>query len=128
MARRRDHRHLEGRPGGPLGRVRLALIRTEGEGEKSSWLLHRMKTDAAGHLQPDGVVVEPTRQADEPRSGRAASRSRADPAKGARLTSESDEAGPRDPDAPVGVSADGLASAPPATWPPTPADLRPMLS
>ena len=118
----------EGRPGGPLGRVRLALIRTEGEGEKSSWLLHRMKTDAAGHLQPDGEVVEPTRQADEPRSGRAAPRSRADPTKGARLTSESDEAGPRDPDAPVGVSADGLASAPPANWPPTPADLRPMLS
>ncbi len=26
---------LEGRPGGPLGRVRLALIRTQGEGEKS---------------------------------------------------------------------------------------------
>ncbi len=28
---------------GPLGRARLALIRTEGSGEKSSWLLHRMK-------------------------------------------------------------------------------------
>lgn len=37
---------LEGRPGGPLGRVRLALIRTEGEGEKSQWLAHRM-SDAA---------------------------------------------------------------------------------
>ena len=59
---------LEGRPGGPLGRVRLALIRTEGEGEKSSWLLHRMKTDAAGRPQPDGTVVEPTPQADEPRA------------------------------------------------------------
>ncbi|WP_136708182.1 ATP-dependent DNA ligase [Agromyces sp. H66] len=34
---------LDGRPGGPLGKVRLALIRTDGEGEKSSWLLHRMK-------------------------------------------------------------------------------------
>lgn len=56
---------LEGRPGGPLGRVRLALIRTEGEGEKSSWLLHRMKTDAAGRPQPDGIVVEPSPQADE---------------------------------------------------------------
>ncbi|MDR6865465.1 bifunctional non-homologous end joining protein LigD [Microbacterium resistens] len=31
-----------GRPGGPLGVARLALIRTGGEGEKSSWLLHRM--------------------------------------------------------------------------------------
>ncbi len=28
---------------GPLGRARLALIRTTGSGEKSSWLLHRMK-------------------------------------------------------------------------------------
>ena len=55
---------LEGRPGGPLGRVRLALIRTEGEGEKSTWLLHRMKTDAAGHPQPDGEPVEPSPQAD----------------------------------------------------------------
>lgn len=36
-----------GRDGGPLGRARLALIRTEGEGEKSSWLLHRMKDAAA---------------------------------------------------------------------------------
>ncbi|MCO7202189.1 ATP-dependent DNA ligase [Microbacterium sp. CnD16-F] len=36
-----------GREGGPLGSVRLALIRTSGDGEKSQWLLHRMKTDAA---------------------------------------------------------------------------------
>ncbi|MCM3696300.1 ATP-dependent DNA ligase [Microbacterium oleivorans] len=36
-----------GRDDGPLGSVRLALIRTSGEGEKSQWLLHRMKTDAA---------------------------------------------------------------------------------
>ncbi len=32
---------------GPLGRARLALIRTEGSGEKSSWLLHRMKDQSA---------------------------------------------------------------------------------
>ncbi|WP_159498368.1 ATP-dependent DNA ligase [Microbacterium sp. 18062] len=38
---------LVGRPDGPLRRVRLALIRTDGSGEKSTWLLHRMKTDAA---------------------------------------------------------------------------------
>jgi bifunctional non-homologous end joining protein LigD len=57
---------LEGRPGGPLGRVRLALIRTEGDGEKSSWLLHRMKTDADGRTQPDGVVVHASQQGDEP--------------------------------------------------------------
>ena len=34
-----------GRPAGPLGDVRLALIRTDGAGEKSTWLLHRMKGD-----------------------------------------------------------------------------------
>ena len=43
---------LTGRPGGPLGQVRLALIRTEGEGEKSQWLLHRMKDQRAGHWSP----------------------------------------------------------------------------
>ena len=58
---------VEGRPGGPLGRVRLALIRTDGEGEKSTWLLHRMKTDASGAPQPDGVPVAASVQAgDEP--------------------------------------------------------------
>jgi bifunctional non-homologous end joining protein LigD len=40
---------LTGRPGGPLGAVRLALIRTEGSGEKSNWLLHRMKDQRPGH-------------------------------------------------------------------------------
>lgn len=92
----------EGRPGGPLGRVRLALIRTEGEGEKSSWLLHRMKTDAEGRPQPDGIRVEASSQADEPR-GRVPS--------------------------PVPPTADDLiATSPEAAWPPTAADLRPMLS
>lgn len=56
---------LEGRPGGPLGRARLALIRTEGAGEKSSWLLHRMKTDAEGKPQASGTPVRPSRQGDE---------------------------------------------------------------
>ncbi len=50
---------LEGRPGGPLGFVRLALIRTDGDGEKSTWLLHRMKTDASGRPQRDGEPVVP---------------------------------------------------------------------
>lgn len=48
---------LTGRDDGPLGRVRLALIRTEGRGEKSQWLLHRMKTDAGGRPQNDGAPV-----------------------------------------------------------------------
>ena len=43
---------LTGRVGGPLGRVRLALIRTQGEGEKSQWLLHRMKEQ---HASPAGA-------------------------------------------------------------------------
>ncbi|WP_417510666.1 ATP-dependent DNA ligase [Microbacterium sp.] len=41
---------------GPLGRARLALIRTDGSGEKSSWLLHRMKdpapSGASGLIRP----------------------------------------------------------------------------
>jgi len=92
----------EGRPGGPLGRVRLALIRTEGEGEKSSWLLHRMKTDAEGRPQPEGAPVEPSPQADEPRNDRVA-------------------ADPRD-------VREAVESSPPATWPPSAADLRTMQS
>ncbi|WP_434810355.1 ATP-dependent DNA ligase [Microbacterium sp. bgisy189] len=38
---------LTGRADGPTGTVRLALIRTSGDGEKSTWLLHRMKDAAA---------------------------------------------------------------------------------
>jgi len=61
----------EGRPGGPLGRVRLALIRTSGDGEKSQWLLHRMKTDAGGRPQHDGPPVVASEQADVPRGDAA---------------------------------------------------------
>ncbi|MFB7251719.1 ATP-dependent DNA ligase [Microbacterium sp. NPDC056234] len=43
---------------GPLGRARLALIRTEGNGEKSSWLLHRMKDAEAGAARHP-VVTRP---------------------------------------------------------------------
>ncbi|MFG6401763.1 ATP-dependent DNA ligase [Microbacterium sp. P04] len=50
---------LDGRPGGTLGRVRLVLIRTDGSGPKSTWLLHRMKTDAAGRPQREGQPVVP---------------------------------------------------------------------
>ncbi|WP_217183347.1 ATP-dependent DNA ligase [Streptomyces sp. AC495_CC817] len=45
---------------GPLGSVRLALIRTQGQGEKSSWLLHRMKegrTQRTRRARPSGPVA-----------------------------------------------------------------------
>ncbi len=53
---------------GPLGTARLALIRTQGAGEKSQWLLHRMK-DAAG-----AALAEPPPA--RPPGARAAPRSR----------------------------------------------------
>ncbi|BDZ54439.1 hypothetical protein GCM10025870_15120 [Agromyces marinus] len=61
---------LHGRVGGPLGRVRVALIRTQGEGEKSQWLLHRMKSqrpavdpDAMADAAPRPVAQAPSRTA-----------------------------------------------------------------
>lgn len=58
-----------GAAAGPLGTARLALIRTQGAGEKSQWLLHRMKDAAA----PTGAT-EPA--APRPRAARTASRPR----------------------------------------------------
>ncbi len=58
-----------GRDGGPLGVAHLALIRTGGEGEKSSWLLHRMKDRA----EPAGAKVSaPQRSRKAPRTRAAA--------------------------------------------------------
>ncbi|WP_448002530.1 ATP-dependent DNA ligase [Agromyces bauzanensis] len=50
---------LDGRPGGPLGQVRLALIRTDGEGEKSTWLLHRMKDQHPAEPRVEERPAEP---------------------------------------------------------------------
>lgn len=50
---------LTGRPGGPLGVVRLALIRTSGAGEKSQWLLHRMAPRPAAEPSPAGSSAAP---------------------------------------------------------------------
>lgn len=58
---------LSGRPDGPLGHVRIALIRTAGSGEKSQWLLHRTKDAAtppvraarAGHRAPARTASGP---------------------------------------------------------------------
>lgn len=52
---------LDGRPGGPLGgRARVALIRTGGEGEKSTWLLHRMALEDEPAPHPARPDPEPT--------------------------------------------------------------------
>ncbi|MEH3089301.1 MAG: ATP-dependent DNA ligase [Microbacterium arborescens] len=47
---------LHGTPGGAADGVRLVLIRTSGSGEKSQWLLHRMKTDAAASSASAGTA------------------------------------------------------------------------
>ncbi|GAA3211263.1 ATP-dependent DNA ligase [Microbacterium terregens] len=124
---------LEGRPGGPLGRVRLALIRTGGEGEKSSWLLHRMKTDLDGHVQPDGAPVEASAQADErrmPRRDAARTAGSSRPGAGAGAGSGGDTrsgtGGPAS-GAPRRTRVEPAVDVPLA-WPPTPESLRPMLS
>ncbi|KQR25003.1 ATP-dependent DNA ligase [Microbacterium sp. Leaf151] len=97
---------LTGRDDGPLGRVRLALIRTEGRGEKSQWLLHRMKTDAAGRPQGDGAPVVALDH------GTTAGRPR--------------HAAPDDASTPIRASDESATRAPDTA--PTVADLRPMLA
>src|SRR6185312_15950468 len=98
---------LEGRAGGPLGRVRLALIRTQGQGEKSSWLLHRMKTDAEGRAQSDGAAVAASEQADEARVA---------PARPARTVrgAAPERPAPRAPEGPAAVAPMLATSATPA--------------
>jgi bifunctional non-homologous end joining protein LigD len=101
---------LVGRPEGPLVRARLALIRTDGRGEKSTWLLHRMKTDADGHpaAAPGG---------DRPHAAEGAEATpSADATPGDTGTSTADEADP--------------AAAASGPWPEalSPARLRPMLA
>ncbi|WP_407358020.1 ATP-dependent DNA ligase [Microbacterium sp. LTA6] len=55
-----------GRPDGPLSTARLALIRTGGEGERSSWLLHRMKDE---HRRGRPRPAPRQRSADTARAG-----------------------------------------------------------
>ncbi|HEX6953892.1 MAG TPA: non-homologous end-joining DNA ligase, partial [Agromyces sp.] len=57
---------LAGRVGGPLGRVRLALIRTEGRGEKSQWLLHRMKEQRTAAVPAGETDAAPRALPEEP--------------------------------------------------------------
>ena len=80
---------LDGRPGGPLGgRVRLALIRTEGSGEKSNWLAHRMKDQRPGHWSPSSKA----RHANETAAG-----TRTDAAAPAEPAGEADAPEPDEP-------------------------------
>lgn len=53
---------------GPLGTARLALIRTSGSGEKSSWLLHRMKDSASAPRvrTPSSAATAPAAEAGAP--------------------------------------------------------------
>ena len=45
--------------------MRLALIRTGGDEGKSTWLLHRTKTDASGKPQPEGAPVVAREEVDD---------------------------------------------------------------
>ena len=86
-----------GSPGGPLGgRVRLALIRTDGAGEKSNWLLHRMKDQRPGHWSPTSKA----RHANEPAADAASTDAASDapPAGTAAEPSRTTPHGRRDAD------------------------------
>ncbi|WP_022889463.1 ATP-dependent DNA ligase [Agromyces italicus] len=63
---------LTGSTGGPLGRVRLVLIRTDGSGEKSTWLLHRMKEQSVQRVEerPAQRVEERPTKEDTSRNSR----------------------------------------------------------
>jgi bifunctional non-homologous end joining protein LigD len=134
---------LTGQDDGPLGRVRLALIRTEGRGEKSQWLLHRMKTDADGRPQGEGAPVvaldhraagtkaAPAGGAPGPVEGEVAAESDAPSAHAEYAKSD---ANPAESDAPSthpehmrGDAGEPGASRGPAAEP-TLAELRPMLA
>lgn len=58
-----------GRPDGPLGTARLALIRTSGDGEKSQWLLHLMKDSGRPEASPRRSPTTGTSPAPAGRSG-----------------------------------------------------------
>ena len=122
---------LQGRADGPLGRVRVALIRTEGRGEKSQWLLHRMKTDAEGRPQSDGEPVVPR---DHGATGAAPARTAASADSRASASSRT----PANPSTspPTGTAPRTSAVSDPASAPadtasatePTVAELKPMLA
>ena len=135
---------LQGRADGPLGRVRIALIRTEGRGERSQWLLHRMKTDADGRPQGDARPVVPQAHRgfgteESPSRGGTGPETSAGHAEfdAGAPTAPGAAAGPAGPDssAPTG-SGPAMTHADPHTTEPrgsrsaTPAaaDLRPMLA
>lgn len=56
---RKDEIIVTFRSDGPANDVHVVFVRTEGEGEKSLWLLRRMKHRADGSAQPAGELVVP---------------------------------------------------------------------
>jgi bifunctional non-homologous end joining protein LigD len=117
---------LRGRDGGPLGRVRIALIRTQGHGEKSQWLLHRMKTDAEGRAQGDGEPVVPQ---DHRRVASGGSPSRAGTPPGIAAEDAHSDTGTRTGSRTAGRHTDPDTAAPAASRAATAAAaLRPMLA
>lgn len=62
---------LTGRVGGPIGTAEFALIRTSGAGEKSQWLLHRVKdkSSRAPRARTVNMTLQSTKGADVPSIG-----------------------------------------------------------
>ena len=77
---------LTGRPGGPLGTAKLALIRTSGAGEKSQWLLHRMASDAS--RQPEPAQRAPEAKTHRPDAATKATTAPTSPSAGAGATGD----------------------------------------
>lgn len=96
---------LTGRAGGPLGEVRLALIRTEGTGEKSQWLLHRMKDQRAGHWSPSSKARHATEEQD------SGEEERPDGAESAPRSADADDDDSGVEERPQGASRNPLAQA-----------------
>ncbi|MDR6905479.1 bifunctional non-homologous end joining protein LigD [Agromyces sp. 3263] len=113
---------LEGRPGGPLGgHVRLALIRTEGSGEKSNWLAHRMKDQRPGHWSPSSKARHASETSSETVTDAAGAAEATEPPHPA------EPAQPAEPTQPAALAADPLAPAEPHEPDDGPHEVEPIL-
>ncbi|MCR2814291.1 ATP-dependent DNA ligase [Microbacterium jiangjiandongii] len=117
-----------GRPGGRLGDVRLALIRTDGAGEKSTWLLHRMKGDAAPPRDSaDGPSISHVSSGSHSRLG-APRRAPSDTASTSASSQAADSAPDPAPDARVSGNSHAETRNTPQRPGSDPSDARPMLA